>query len=99
MEHVRARQHGGATDMDNLAWACQRCNAQKGPNLTSVDPDSSAVVPLFHPRRDTWQEHFSMDGLRVVGLTPTGRATVWPLQMNSEKRLKVRTALREYGLL
>jgi hypothetical protein len=98
LEHVVARQHGGATELENLAWSCQRCNERKGPNLSGVDPDTSALVPLFHPRRDRWQEHFGLEGLKVVGLTPAGRATVWLLEMNSEERLRWRMALRRYGL-
>jgi hypothetical protein len=93
-----ARQHGGATELDNLAWCCQRCNAYKGPNLSGVDPDTSARVSLFHPRRDIWEAHFAWDGLEVVGLTAVGRATVWVLEINSEERLRWRAALRRHGL-
>ncbi|MCI0331666.1 MAG: HNH endonuclease [Planctomycetes bacterium] len=27
---MRARQHGGSDDAENLALACRRCNARKG---------------------------------------------------------------------
>lgn len=45
---------------------------------------TGAVVPLFHPRRDVWAEHFAWDdeGMVIDGLTPTGRATVAALRMN-----------------
>lgn len=98
LEHIVARQHGGLTALENLAWSCQRCNERKGPNLTGMDPDTSTVVPLFHPRRDRWEEHFAADGLKVAGLTATGCATVWLLGMNSPERLRWRAALRGYGL-
>ena len=98
LEHVVARQHGGVTDWENLAWACQRCNERKGPNLTGVDPDTSAVVPLFHPRRYRWEEHFAWQGLELTGLTASGRASVWLLTMNSEERLRWRAALRRHAL-
>jgi hypothetical protein len=98
MEHIRARQHGGLTDLNNLAWCCQRCDAHKGPNLTGVDPDTSVLVPLFHLRGDKWDEHFSMDDLRILGLTAKGRATTWLLEMNSEERVRWRAALRRHGL-
>jgi hypothetical protein len=41
---------------------------------------------LFNPRTQRWPEHFawSTDGLRVVGLTPTGRATVAALRLDSD---------------
>lgn len=85
--------------MDNLAWACQRCNERKGPNIAGSDPDTSVLVPLFHPRTDTWDEHFKWDGLKIVGLTASGRATVWLLEFNSDERLQWRGALQRYGLL
>jgi hypothetical protein len=99
LEHIKARRHAGASTMDNLAWSCQRCNERKGANLSAVDPDTSALVPLFHPRTDSWQQHFAWDGPNVVGLTATGRATIWLLEINSEERLQWRSALRRYGLL
>ncbi len=97
LEHIVARQHGGLTILENLAWACHRCNRHKGTNLSGVDPDTGAVVPLFHPRRDVWKEHFAVEGYRLRGLTPTGRATVWLLQMNAERRLDRRAELIRRG--
>jgi 5-methylcytosine-specific restriction endonuclease McrA len=99
LEHITARQHGGLTVLENLAWACQRCNERKGPNLTGVDPETSTVVPLFHPRRDRWEDHFALDGLKIIGVTATGRATVPLLGMNRAECLRWRAALRGYGLL
>ncbi len=33
VEHVIAQQHREDNSLDNLALACDRCNAFKGPNL------------------------------------------------------------------
>jgi hypothetical protein len=52
-------QHGGGDDADNLALACPDCNLRKGPNLTGIDPETGAVVRLFHPRRDVGSESSS----------------------------------------
>ena len=93
-DHIIATQHGGNTVEENLALACADCNRRKGPNLSSVDPDSNEVVRLFHPRRDRWAEHFALDGPRIVGLTPAGRATVFLLQLNSEERVRLRHRLQ-----
>ena len=49
IEHIVARQHGGGNDPSNLALACDRCNAYKGPNLTSIDEGTGEVSILFHP--------------------------------------------------
>jgi hypothetical protein len=56
-------------------------------------------MPLFNPRTQSWQEHFALDDIMIVGLTPIGRATVRLLHMNAEDRLKVRAALKERGEL
>lgn len=90
VEHVTAKQHGGSDDPDQLALACDRCNAYKGPNLTSIDPDSGNIVLLFNPREDAWSDHFIFVGGRIVGLTATGRATVRLLNMNAPRRVQLR---------
>lgn len=89
IEHIVAKQHGGEDDPSRLALAC-RCNAYKGPNLTSIDPHSGDVVSLFDPRQDTWKDHFIFRGGAIVGLTPTGRATVRLLNMNDPRRVDLR---------
>ena len=99
LEHIVARRHGGSNDSFNLAWSCHRCNERKGTNLSAIDPDTGTVIRLFHPRTDRWDEHFRMDGARVVGLTATGRATVWLLEMNTDRRVELRRFFLERNLL
>ena len=90
VEHIVARQHRGATLADNLALACNRCNAFKGPNLSSIDPQTDEMVPVFHPRTDSWDDHFSIVGGEILGLTPIGRATAELLNMNDPDRVDLR---------
>ena len=97
VEHVIAKQHLEDDSLDNLALACDRCNAFKGPNLSSIDPDSHEIVELFHPRRNSWTEHFRFDGPLVVGLSQTGRATVRLLNMNARRRVDLRQNWFETG--
>jgi hypothetical protein len=97
VEHIVAKQHGGSDSIDNLALACHRCNFCKGPNLTGVDSKSHAIVPLFHPRRDRWAEHFVFRGARIDGLTASGRATAHVLRMNDARRLELRAELLARG--
>ena len=40
VDHVIALKHGGATSLENLAYACWRCNRYKGTDLGSFDPDT-----------------------------------------------------------
>lgn len=97
VEHVIPRQHGGGDETENLALACHHCNLHKGPNLTGIDPETCEIVALFHPRRQTWAEHFAWDDLSIMGRTPTGRATVRVLQMNAPARLELRRELDSDG--
>jgi len=98
IEHILSKQHGGLDDVGNLALACHRCNLRKGPNLTGIDPATGELVPLFHPRRDEWDEHFLFRGVRIEGRTPAGRATVRLLAMNEARRLELRSELQASGL-
>ena len=97
LDHIVARQHRGQDSLKNLAWSCHRCNLHKGTNLTGVDPDSERIVRLFNPRTDRWGKHFAIRSGRIAGLTATGRATVWLLQMNSDERVTLRALLLEDG--
>src|SRR5262249_19992295 len=91
-------QHGGIDDLANLAFACPRCNAHKGTNLTGIDPIGRKVTLLFNPRRQLWSRHFAWDGLRVVGKTRTGRATVAVFALNHPDHLGTRYELEQSGL-
>lgn len=62
----------------------------QGPNLTSIDPGTRAVVALFNPRADAWSDHFEARDGNIVGLTPTGRVTVRLLNMNAARRVELR---------
>ena len=97
VEHVRPKQHGGSSDIDNLALASERCNLHKGPNLTGIDPLDDSVAMLFHPRRDDWDEHFELQDSVLVGRTPAGRTTVELLQMNVLRRRQLRASLMSEG--
>lgn len=99
VDHIIARQHGGTTILENLAMACYHCNRFKGPNIAGIDPDSGDLVRLFHPRADTWADHFRWDGARIVGQTAIGRVTVHVLSMNADDLLRLRVELLEEGLL
>jgi HNH endonuclease len=98
VDHIIARQHGGATTSDNLAMACYHCNRFKGPNIAGLDPVSGELVRLFHPRIDSWAEHFHSDGASIVGQSAVGRATVKVLAMNASDLLRLRIELQDEGL-
>lgn len=94
VDHIRAEKHGGMTLSENLCLSCFECNRQKGSDLSSVDPITDEVVPLFHPRRDIWSDHFQFtpDG-KIEGKTAQGRVTVRLLDFNNPERVTIRAAL------
>jgi HNH endonuclease len=95
LEHIVAKQHGGSDDESNLALACHRCNLHKGPNLTGIDPLTGDLAPPFHPRLHRWPEHFVFQGVRIEGISSTGRATIQVLAMNDARRLELRRELQK----
>ena len=92
-EHIVPRSAGGATAFVNLCLACPTCNRYKSDLVSALDPATLSEVPLFHPQQQRWLEHFTWneDATRIVGLTPTGRATIATLKMNRPQMLRVRT--------
>lgn len=71
VEHILPSSQGGASELENLAWACPGCKLHKSDRTQAVDPDSGAAVPLFNPRVDSWSQHFRFVGYRLLGQTPT----------------------------
>lgn len=99
IEHIIPRAAGGQTVTDNLALACQGCNNHKYTRIDAIDPDTGDVTQLFHPRRQRWAEHYTWDSTatRIIGITPTGRATVAALNLNRIGLVNLRRVLREFG--
>lgn len=86
IEHIIPFAQGGTNDKSNLWLACPICNRHKSDKTTWTDPESGATVPLFNPRTQAWTDHFCWceDGLRIIGLTPVGRATVQALHLSDD---------------
>ncbi len=99
VEHIIPRTSGGTTTDANLALSCQGCNNHKYNKTEGTDPVKGAPVALFHPRSQRWSEHFawSPDAAMIVGLTPTGRATVEALRLNREGLVNLRRVLFTAG--
>lgn len=90
VDHVIPRKEGGETVLQNLALACVSCSLRKAARRTAADPETGEEVPLFSPRQDPWPDHFQWQGVVIVGLTATGRATIEALQMNRPLALAIR---------
>lgn len=98
-EHIVPISRGGETELGNLALACGGCNGHKYNKIEALDPVDGELVPLYNPRQHQWRDHFGWneDYTRVVGLTPTGRATVEALKLNRIGLVNMRELLRITG--
>ncbi len=94
-EHTVPVVLDGISDLGNLAWSCQGCNSRKFTATQAVDPQTRDLALLYHPRRDQWSEHFqwSADARLLIGLTPTGRATIARLDLNRYNVVNLRAVL------
>ncbi len=94
IDHIISVSQGGTDDIENLALACFHCNRRKSDLSTSIDPESDVSYEIFNPRKTSWAEHFiwSPDCTEIIGLTPTGRATIHQLELNRPRILSIRLA-------
>lgn len=99
VEHIIPRSRGGRAILSNLALSCQGCNNHKYTFIEAQDPLTGESAPLYHPRRDAWSTHFAWaeDYRVIVGLTPTGRATVVTLRLNRPALMNLRRVLYVAG--
>jgi hypothetical protein len=100
VEHILPRSAGGKDALDNLALACESCNLYKSDATSVWDAEEGRDVPLFHPRRDRWDEHFLLDHetSELRGLTAVGRVTVAHLRLNSVFQRRARRHWMQLGL-
>ena len=84
LDHVLPEALGGTSDEANLIPSCGPCNDHEQARVMAEDPLTGQTVELFHPRWQRWTDHFAWEegGLRIQGLTPSGRATEHALQLN-----------------
>jgi hypothetical protein len=95
--HIISEKHGGATDSENLAYACAVCNRAKGSDVGSIVPHTGGFVRFFNPRIDRWAEHFTLAGLTIVAISEIGQVTTRILDFNHSDRLLERQTLSEVG--
>jgi 5-methylcytosine-specific restriction endonuclease McrA len=74
VEHILPTSRGGPDDLANLALACRACNVYKGSRIDGWDEESGVDVPLFDPRTNDWNQHFTIDSATgtIFGLNGPG---------------------------
>jgi hypothetical protein len=91
-EHIIPLSANGSTTFENLCLSCPTCNRYKAQRQRALDPLANESVPLFHPHQQKWEEQYAWDkdGVIIIGLTSTGRATITALKMNRPQLVRVR---------
>jgi len=92
IDHIIPLDNKGTTSLDNLALSCGGCNSAKSNKLTAIDPVTKQIAPIFNPRKQDWVEHFAWSDtfLKMLGLTPTGRASIKLLKLNRKGVINMR---------
>jgi 5-methylcytosine-specific restriction endonuclease McrA len=98
-DHIIATSQGGSVTLDNLALSCSGCNGYKSGAISAIDPGTVQRVPLYNPRKDVWSDHFRWheNFTLIIGISPTGRATVEKLKLNRASVVNLRTVLYKVG--
>lgn len=92
IDHLLPESLDGLTEETNLWLACSLCNSHKSNRIAGKDPETDKIVRLFNPRQQIWAEHFrwTEQGDEIIGLTSTGRAAVFALQLNRPSLVEAR---------
>ena len=98
IEHVVPRVMGGLSDSSNLALACPSCNLHKADRISLTNALNGEVVSLFNPRLDDWNNHFEWDDYNLISKSAIGRVTIQALDLNHERRIRIRRAEQLFGL-
>lgn len=91
IDHYQPRSYGGSNELDNLIYACYKCNQYKHefwPNREQL----ARQQRVLHPLLDDFSLHFQLK--EQVGildpLTPTGRFHINLLHLNRPQLVKYR---------
>ena len=100
IDHIVPTSAGGETALNNLCLACPSCNRHRGAKQLAPVPETGELVSLYHPRRQPWASHFAwtVNHTILVGITPTGRATIEALHINRSQMVRLRGLWTRAGL-
>lgn len=96
IDHIRSIKHGGATQIENLAYCCPDCNYFKGSDIASYN-SIDELQRFFNPRSDHWNDHFSLHNGMISGITEIGMITEHIFKFNDFERLLFRKQLIQLG--
>jgi hypothetical protein len=95
LDHYRPLSAGGDDSLDNLVYACVRCNQYKH-TYWPTDDELARGLHVLHPLYDILSTHYRLDlesGL-LEPLSETGRFHITLLRLNRPQLVKYRLALQ-----
>ena len=99
IDHIVSLKHSGATTAENLAFACQICNLNKGSDIATFLENPTEPVRFFNPRKDIWTEHFDVDELGFIeAKTLVGEATIKIFDLNYLDSIIERREMLLFGI-
>lgn len=98
MDHIVARQHGGATELENLASPASIATALMARTLPALIRIAAKSFACSIPDANSWTEHFVWNGPQLQARTQIGRVTIALLLINDPEVVAVRKALQEEGV-
>lgn len=79
IDHFQPQSKSGTDELENLIYACPRCNLYKG----NYFPENDFDLSLWNPRTEASDRHFSPQaGGELFPLTETGNFTIRQLRLN-----------------
>ena len=97
IDHIISIKHGGSTAIENLAYSCLICNANKGSDIATILLPSETIIRFFNPRKDLWSDHFDLADGKIIPKTDIGEATAKILNLNASERVIRRRLLAQAG--
>ena len=88
IDHIVSVKHGGETVAENLAYACQICNLNKGSDIATFLSNIKTPIRFFNPRIDIWAEHFEIETTGFISeKTDIGAATIKIFDINQPESI------------
>ena len=99
VDHIVSLKHGGKTIAQNLAYACQICNWNKGSDIATFFNDLTTPIRFFNPRIDIWDDHFDIEATGLISeKTLIGAATIKILDINQPESIIERCEMIRFNL-
>jgi hypothetical protein len=90
VDHFRPQSKNGGGELENLVYACVRCNLYKGDFWV----ENTDTPPLWNPRTEPFENHFRQtDDGYLFAITETGELTLRTLKLNRPQLVEHRRQL------